>query len=158
MGHGWHIVATPEAGRAVNGGYVDDLGGARVCRGAWRYAPLPQREVGNLALQRRSRFCRVAALHVVEGAKPLHLQRRRRICRHAMAIRAAQPQSNAVATCSRTAAKKHITHLGFASARWPGDYSTMMKVTTHSSAPELHLAVAHPRQLDARLRDDGRSP
>ena len=32
-----------------------DLGGARVCRGAWRYAPLPQREVGNLALLRRSR-------------------------------------------------------------------------------------------------------
>ena len=38
----------------IDGG---DLGGARVCRGAWRYAPLPQREAGSLALQRRSRIC-----------------------------------------------------------------------------------------------------
>ena len=44
----------------INGG---DLGGARVCRGAWRYAPLPQREAGSLA------FCR----HAV--ANPLHRSR-----------------------------------------------------------------------------------
>ena len=37
----------------IDGG---ELGGAWVCRGAWRYAPLPQREVGNLALRRRSRI------------------------------------------------------------------------------------------------------
>ncbi len=37
--------------------------GARVCRGAWRDAPLPQREVGNLALLRRSRNHRVAVIH-----------------------------------------------------------------------------------------------
>ena len=41
-----------------------DLGGARVCRGAWRYAPLPQREVGNLALLRRSRIRRAAASEI----------------------------------------------------------------------------------------------
>ncbi len=44
-------------------------GGARVCRGAWRYAPLPQREVDNLALQRRSRiFSRVAAIQALASA------------------------------------------------------------------------------------------
>ena len=52
------------------------VGGARVCRGAWRYAPLPQREVGNLALLRRSRNHRVAVINS---------KRHRRLCRHAVA-------------------------------------------------------------------------
>ena len=48
----WRPRSPAELSSVMDGG---DLGGARVCRGAWRYAPLPQREVGNLALQRRSR-------------------------------------------------------------------------------------------------------
>ena len=50
MGHGWHIVATPKAGRTVNSSYVDDLGGRRWVQGG---------------------RAETAFLLVVEGAKPL---------------------------------------------------------------------------------------
>ncbi len=61
------------------------FGGARVCRGAWRYAPLPQREVGNLALLRRSRiFSRVAASKVW----PAPASRRSYTNRHAICLKA----------------------------------------------------------------------
>ena len=77
----WRPRSPAEHTSVIDGG---DLGGARVCRGAWRYAPLPQREVGNLAPLRRSRICRAAAFKV----RPAPAGRRSYTNRHAICLNA----------------------------------------------------------------------